>query len=64
MAYSLDFRKHIFIIKEKENLTFQELSDRFSISIRTLFRWLKRIEPKNKRDKPSSKIDMKRWLKN
>lgn len=58
MAYSLDFRKQVFKVKQKENLTFQELSDRFDIPIRTLFRWQKRIEPKSKRDKPATKIDM------
>lgn len=58
MAYSLDFREHIFKVKQKEKLTFQELSDRFSIPIRTLFRWKNRIEPILKRNKPSTKIDM------
>ena len=34
------------------------MSNRFGISIRTLFRWKNRIEPKLKRDKPATKIDM------
>ena len=58
MAYSLEFRRQVFKVKQKEQLTFQELSDRFSIPIRTLFRWQQRIEPKTKRNKPSTKIDM------
>jgi len=58
MAYSLDFRKRVFKIKDKEKLTFQEASDRFNIPIRTLFRWQNRLEPKTNRDKPSTKIDM------
>ena len=58
MAYSLDFRRQVFKVKQKENLTFQEISERFSIPIRTLFRWQNRIEPKTKRNKPSTKIDM------
>jgi len=58
MSYSLDFRRQVFKVKQKEELTFQELSDRFDIPIRTLFRWQKRIEPKTKRNKPSTKIDM------
>ena len=45
MEYSLDFRRQVFKVKQKEGLTFQELSDRFDISIRTLFRWEKRIKP-------------------
>jgi len=58
MAYSLDFRRQVFKVKQKEQLTFQELSDRFCIPIRTLFRWQQRIEPKTTRNKPSTKIDM------
>lgn len=58
MSYSLDFRKQVFKIKRKEGLTFQEVSDKFDIPIRTLFRWQKRIEPKTTRNKPSTKIDM------
>ncbi len=58
MGYSLDFRKQVFKIKEGESLTFQEASDRFGVPIRTLFRWQKRIEPRTKRNKPSTKVDM------
>lgn len=59
MAYSLDFRKQVFKIKEKYNFTFAETSEHFGITIRTLFRWSKRLEPKVKRDKPSTKVNMK-----
>lgn len=58
MAYSIDFRRQVFKIKQKENLTFQQVSDRFEIPIRTLFRWQNRIDPKTKRNKPSTKVDM------
>ncbi|GAB1858767.1 IS630 transposase-related protein [Flavobacteriaceae bacterium MHTCC 0001] len=58
MAYSLDFRRQVLKVKQKEGLTFQELSDRFDVPIRTLFRWQNRIEPKTKRNKPATKIDM------
>lgn len=58
--YSLDFRKKVFAIKEKEDLTFQEVSKRFDIGIRTLFRWKERIEPILKRNKPATKINMGR----
>jgi len=58
MSYSLDFRKQVFKLKQKENLTFQDVSEKFGIPIRTLFRWQQRIEPKTKRNKPSTKIDM------
>jgi len=58
MGYSLDFRKQVFKIKEQENLTFKEASERFGVNIRSLFRWQKCLEPKLKRDKPATKIDM------
>jgi transposase len=58
MGYSIDFRRQVFKIKQKEKLTFQEVSDRFGVPIRTLFRWQNRIEPIVKRNKPSTKIDM------
>ena len=58
MGYSLDFRKQVFKIKTQEGLSFQEASDRFGINIRTLFRWQKRLEPKLKRSKKATKLDM------
>ncbi len=58
MSYSLDFRRQVFKIKHREQLTFQETSERFGVPIRTLFRWEKRMEPVTKRNKPSTKIDM------
>jgi len=39
MSYSLDFREQAFKLNQKEGLTFQELSDRLGVPIRTLFRW-------------------------
>ena len=63
MAYSLDFRKQVFKVKQKEGLTFEQTSERFSIAMRTLFRWQKRIEPIVKRNKPSTKVDMEALAK-
>lgn len=63
MSYSLDFRKQVLKIKSQESLTFQQTSERFGIPIRTLFRWQKCIEPKTKRNKPSTKVDMEALLK-
>lgn len=56
--YSLDFREKVFEVKEKEGLTFEEVSKRFHIGIATLFRWQKKIEPITKRNVSSRKIDM------
>ena len=58
MSYSLDFRKQVFKIKKKENLSFESVSERFGISVRTLFRWHNRLEPQTTRNKPATKIDM------
>jgi len=56
--HDLRFRSHIFALKKKEGLTFKETSKRFGVSMRTLFAWQKRMEPKTTRSKPATKIDM------
>lgn len=61
--YSLDFRKKVFEIKEKEKLTFEEVSKRFHVGIATLFRWHKKIEPITKRNVQSRVIDMDKLKK-
>ena len=58
MIYSLNFRTKFFRIKEKKGLTFEQVSDHFDISIRTLFRWQKKLEPTMTRNKPATKINM------
>lgn len=58
MTYSVDFRKKVLKIKEKENLSYEEAAKRFAISKAALFRWSKKIEPQKTRDKPATKIDM------
>ena len=61
--YSLDFRKKVFTVKRSEGLTFEETSKRFHIGIATLFRWKRKIEPCVQRNKPATKIDMKKLKK-
>ena len=63
MAYSLDFRKKVLSVKEPEKLTFQEVADRFCIGIASVTRWVKRLEPKRTREKPTTKIDWNKLLK-
>ncbi|UOY08504.1 IS630 transposase-related protein [Muricauda sp. SCSIO 64092] len=63
MAYPLDFRQQVFRVKQKEGLTFEQTSERFGIPIRTLFRWKERMDPKTKRNKPATKVDMKALAK-
>jgi transposase len=57
--HSLDFRKRVFAMKNKENLTFAQTSKRYGIGMRTLFAWQKRMEPKTTRNRQATKIDMK-----
>lgn len=58
MTYSLDYRKRVFKIKDKEKLTYKEVAQRFAVGIATLFRWKKKLEPQKTRNKPATKIDM------
>ncbi|MDR2928373.1 MAG: IS630 transposase-related protein, partial [Cytophagaceae bacterium] len=58
MSYSLDFRRYVFKIKERNSLTFRQTGERFGVPIRTLFQWKNRIEPKLHHNKPDTKIDM------
>jgi len=58
MKYPLEFRQKVFSVKEKYNLTFEAVSARFDIPIRTLFRWQQKIEPCLTRNKPVTKINM------
>lgn len=57
MGYSVDFRKRVLASKEKNKLTFEETAERFDVSLRSLFRWSKEVEPK-KRKQHKTKIDM------
>jgi transposase len=58
MSYSLYFRKQVFKLKSQEQLSDAVVSRRFGISVRTLVRWKKQLEPKLTRNKPATKIDM------
>ena len=56
MSYSIDFRQKVLAYKEKHSLTFQETSEHFEISIRTLFRWENRLEPCPTRTREANKL--------
>lgn len=58
MTYSIEFRRKVLAIKERENLSYESAAKRFAISKAALFRWSKKIEPQKNRNKPSTKIDM------
>ncbi len=44
MSYSVDFRKRVLEVREKEDLTIEETAKRFVVSERSINRWLKRGE--------------------
>ena len=58
MTYSLDFRKKVLKIRAEESLSIEEVAIRFGVGKASVMRWLIDIEPKKKRNKPATKIDM------
>lgn len=63
MTFPLVYRKKVFETKEKQNLTFQQTSDLFGISMKTLFRWHIKMQPCMTRRRPSQKIDLEKLKK-
>jgi transposase len=57
MTYSKDFRQKVLRVRERDNLSIAEVSERFSVSIASVVRWLRRLEPRKTRCKPATKID-------
>lgn len=57
MTYSVDFRRKVLEVKEKEGLTFEETSKRFCVGKNSIFLWSKKIEPIKKRNTKARKID-------
>uniref|UniRef100_UPI004056A75C helix-turn-helix domain-containing protein n=1 Tax=Candidatus Electronema sp. TaxID=2698783 RepID=UPI004056A75C len=51
MAYSIDFRRKVLAIKERDGLSFEKTALRFGISESSVFRWSKRLEPCRTRNK-------------
>jgi transposase len=60
MTYSIDFRRKVFEIKERDRLSFEETASRFGISKSSVSRWMKSLSPCQTRNKPATKIDMTR----
>jgi Transposase len=58
MTYSLDFRKKVLQIRSEEALSIKEVAKRFGVGKASVMRWLVELEPKRKRNKPATKIDM------
>jgi transposase len=58
MTYSIDFRKKVLKIKSEEGLSIEAVAIRFGVGKASVMRWLTALEPKKKRNKPATKIDM------
>ncbi|WP_316353509.1 IS630 transposase-related protein [Candidatus Trichorickettsia mobilis] len=56
MTYSIDFRKKVLAIKEKEKMSFESISKRFGVGKNTVFVWTKKISPLKNRNRASKKI--------
>lgn len=56
--YPLKFREKVLKVKEKDNLSFEQVGKRFDVHPRTIQRWAVRIMPITKRNKPAVKINM------
>ncbi len=57
MAYSIDFRRKVLSVREKEGLTIAEIAERFCVGVASVVRWLKEIEPR-KHGYRRRKVDM------
>lgn len=58
MTYSIDFRRKVLSVREKEDLTIAEVAARFCVGVASVVRWIKDPEPQLTRNKPATKIDM------
>ncbi|SRR6266540_6384752 len=58
MTYPQRFREQVLKIREREQLSYEETAHRFSVGIASIVRWGRRVEPKLKRVKAATKIDM------
>jgi transposase len=51
MTYSLDFRRKVLSVREKEDLTIAEVAARFCVGVASVVRWLKKPKPERSRHK-------------
>lgn len=58
MTYSIDFRKKVLLVREREGLSMQEAADRFDVGVATVMRWTKQLAPKRTREKPRTRLPL------
>lgn len=56
MTYSIDFRKKVLAMKEKEKVSLASVAKRFGVGKNTVFVWTKKIAPLKSRNKAPTKI--------
>lgn len=57
MAYSKDFRQKVLSIREERGLSLLETAELLGVGVASVFRWTKKPEPSQTRNKPATKID-------
>jgi transposase len=57
MTYSIDFRRKVLSVRERDDLTIAEVAARFCVGVASVVRWLNKIEPQAGRNKPATRID-------
>ena len=58
MIYSIDFRRKVLEVKERDGLSFEQAAALFGVGKSSVQRWTECIEPCRSRNKPATKIDM------
>lgn len=56
MTYSVDFRKKVLSIRNRDKLSLEEAAQRFGVGKATIGRWCKQLTPKATRERISPKI--------
>jgi transposase len=56
MKYPIEFRQKVLAMKKKHKWTFEKTSKHFEIGIRTIFRWDKNVESKERTKEQKTKI--------
>ena len=58
MTYPVKFRLHALSVRQRDNLTFQQVSGRFNVGVASVVRWSKEPNPQEGGNRPATKIDM------
>ena len=59
MTYPISYRRKVLKIREEDKLSMAKVAKRFGVDKASVMRWSKELKPKQKRNKPATKINMK-----